>query len=61
MDLYYCSMVIVREMAPGSVIALCTEVHLDALTGLCYCLEQRKIQKECRAFAKRVVLLLPVP
>jgi len=43
MDLYYCSMVIVREMAAGSVIALCTEVHLDALTGLCYCLEQRKI------------------
>lgn len=43
MDLYYCSMVIVREMAAGSVIALCTEVRLDALTGLCYCLEQRKI------------------
>lgn len=61
MDLYYCSMMIVCEMVAGSVIALCTDVHLDALPGLCYCLEQRKIQKEYRAFAKGVVLWLPGP
>lgn len=43
MDLYCCSMVIVHEIVAGSSIALCTDIHLDALTGLCYCLEQRKI------------------